>query len=388
MKIKKRLVICFFVVLLISLPLISVVLVKAGTIKHPVRSTNRITRSICDVAYSDISEEDDDDFVLQNTSDNNREKRKRNISSAVIPYDGVKRNISCWGDSMMYGCATTPGFITLDGVTSNISYATTPDILGDLTGIRTYNLGVNGETSREIATRAGGLVMTTDRDIVIEGTGIAEFKLQSLYDGGTVYMEDYSGYNFMEEEINICIINGEKYYVTNSYDDESQVLYGTDVNIKEGTPVYTLAAIERKNDILVLEIGSNSGWYNDYDELIAQYDSILEYTGCKYYIIVGDTDDPELSADINKIYKGMGETPWEQALREAYGDHFINLRQYMIENGLKDCGLTASDEDFEGYTKGEISKQLRADWTHFNAYGYYSKAKGIYLKGVELGYWE
>ena len=91
---------------------------------------------------------------------------------------------------------------------------------------------------------------------------------------------------------------------------------------------------------------------------------------------------------MNKIYKGMGETPWEEALREAYGDHFINLRQYMIENGLEDCGLTATDEDFEGYTKGEISKQLRSDWTHFNAYGYYSKAKGIYLKGVELGYWK
>lgn len=84
------------------------------------------------------------------------------------------------------------------------------------------------------------------------------------------------------------------------------------MNIKEGTPVYTLAAVERKDDILVLEIGSNAGWYNDYDELIAQYDSILEGTGCKYYIIVGDTDDPELSVDMNKIYIGMGETPWSR----------------------------------------------------------------------------
>ena len=198
---------------------------------------------------------------------------------------------------------------------------------------------------------------------------------------------DYSGYNFQSDQTNICVINGEKYYVTNSYDGESQILYGTDVNIKEGTPVYTLAAVERKDDILVLEIGSNAGWYNDYDELIAQYDSILEGTGCKYYIIVGDTDDPELSVDMNKIYIGMGETPWEQALSKAYGDHFINMRLYMIQNGLSDCGLEATDEDLDGFTRGEISQQLRADWTHFNAYGYYAKAKGIYEKGVELGYW-
>ena len=97
--------------------------------------------------------------------------------------------------SMMYGCATTPGFITLDGITTNISYATAPDMLSQFTGLKTYNLGVNGETSKEIATRAGGLTMVVDRDIVIDGTGIAEFKLQSLYDGDNVYMEDYSGYN-------------------------------------------------------------------------------------------------------------------------------------------------------------------------------------------------
>lgn len=52
----------------------------------------------------------------------------------------------------------------------------------------------------------------------------------------------------------------------------------------------------------------------------------------------------------------------------------------MIQNGLSDCGLEATDEDLDGFTRGEISQQLRADWTHFNAYGYYAKAKGIYEK--------
>ena len=388
MRTKRNLMLCFSIILIVSLSGLSVELVKGGTQKEFKQYTQKFSGSIWDVVY-DGNEQQDEGLPWQsNGEQQTREKRKRTVSSETVPYDGMKRRISCWGDSMMYGCATTPGFITLDGVTSNISYTTTPDMLQEFTGIKTYNLGVNGETSREIATRAGGLTMVTDRDIEIEGTGIAEFKLQSLYDGDTVYMEDYSGYNFQSRETNICVINGEKYYVTNSTDGESQIIYGTDVSIKEGTPVYTLAAVERKDDILVLEIGSNAGWYNDYDELIAQYDSIIESTGCKYYIIVGDTDDPELSADMNKIPVGMGETPWEAALKEAYGDHFINMRLYLIQNGLSDCGLTATDEDLQGYTRGEISGQLRSDWTHFNAYGYYSKAKGLYEKGIELGYWE
>ena len=44
-------------------------------------------------------------------------------------------------------------------------------------------------------------------------------------------------------------------------------------------------------------------------------------------------------------------------------------------------------EDLENYRIGRISKRIRADWTHLNSKGYYSKGKGIYLKGVELGYW-
>lgn len=316
-----------------------------------------------------------------------REINPRTMTSESLPYDGKFREISCWGDSMMYGCNTTPGFMTLNGQVYNISYATTPSILQSLTGITTHNMGVNGETSKEIAIRQGGIEMVTDRDIYIEGSGIAEVKLYSVYDDNSVWFEDYSGYNFNSEHTNNVVINGETYYMTNGPDDESQIIYGTDVYIPAGSVVKTLASVERKDDILILEIGSNGGWDSNYDELIEQYDAMIQSADCKYYIIVGDTDDPQLSADSNKEETGTGETPWERALRNAYGEHFLNLRMYMIQNGLSDCGLEATQEDLDGYEEGMISQQLRSDWTHFNAYGYYSKALAIYEKGKALGYW-
>lgn len=91
--------------------------------------------------------------------------------------------------------------------------------------------------------------------------------------------------------------------------------------------------------------------------------------------------------DANGNYIGTGDTSWEAALRLAYGDHFINMRTYLIENGLKDTGIMPTKDDLENYKRGNISKKLRSDWTHLNCMGYYSKGKGIYLKGVELGYW-
>ena len=67
------------------------------------------------------------------------------------------------------------------------------------------------------------------------------------------------------------------------------------ITIPEGTRVYTKTAIDHSGDILILEIGSNGGWENDYKTLILQYDAMIQEFGCKYYIVVGDTDDPGTS---------------------------------------------------------------------------------------------
>ena len=150
-----------------------------------------------------------------------------------------------------------------------------------------------------------------------------------------------------------------------------------------------------EKDILILEIGSNGGWGSDYQTLILQYDNIILNSGCDYYIIVGDTDDPGTSIGDNNqgeynedgSYIGIGDTSWEAALREAYGAHFFNTRTYIIQNGLSLCGLSTTTQDLENFKRGNISKQLRYDWTHFNAYGYYVKGVGIYEKGKELRYW-
>lgn len=48
-------------------------------------------------------------------------------------------------------------------------------------------------------------------------------------------------------------------------------------------------ARRHKGDVLILEMGSNGGWKN-YEELISQYKAMIKYSGCKDYIIIGDTE--------------------------------------------------------------------------------------------------
>ncbi len=343
-----------------------------------------------------------------------------------LPYDNEKGysddtvSIACWGDSMMEGFGSDEAYILTKNGRINISYYTAPYTLGKLTGLNTFNFGVSGETSDEIARRAGGLKMYTDRSLDINKKSYTDVCFMDD-DGNPVYMYDFSGYGIEYNDYpDTVYINGVLCQIDKKRDIEDywEDMEGYDDNIDdytvsiricddtddkqpdymfipEGTVVTTKAACDHKDDILVLEMGSNGGW-DDYDDLIAQYQAIIDYTGCERYIIVGDTDDPGTSLADNSQsyleneddYVGTDDTAWEAALREAFGEHFFNTRVYMIQNGLSDCGLKKGkiDELYDAF--GYISVKLRSDWTHFNAYGYYSKGVGIYKKGLELGYWD
>ena len=485
---KKYLIISVVSVLVIALITVSIIAVQLRHNKNEkkknVEETTVHTMMVQETTVQETTEEDTtqeesaevvdrevvEEFFENEISTENEEAFElppRQLTDEFIPYDGQKREITCYGDSMMAGAGSaTEGKV--NGI--DIYGWTTPVTIENMTNIPTHNLGGSGEDSSYITFRAGGTKVYIDRDITISETDSAIARIIDE-DGNVFKADDYSGYGFDYDPypgdmyINgyLCDVdNVEDGYVSikltkgyAAYDnstDNSVVIYesetaeysrqradikaesekGTEsstviretesqtsgekpteiptekptekpaetsgvekVTISGGTQAMTRASQERSaKDILILEMGSNGGWENDYQQLILQYDDIILNSGCKYYIVLGDTDDPADSADANQgeygedgNYVGIGDTAWEAALREAYGEHFFNTRTYMIQNGLTDCGLDTTTDDLENFMKGNISEQLRYDWTHFNCYGYYSKGIGVYKKGVELGYW-
>ena len=236
--------------------------------------------------------------------------------------------IVCWGDSLTSGVGASEAYIEADGKTFNASGLSYPEILWRLTGMPTYNFGVDGATSEEIVYMQSG--------IEPEG-GIDDFE----------------------------------------YVDQDTMR----------------RASRHKGDILVLEIGSNGGWGDDYQELIEQYNSMIAYADCDDYIILGDTDDPGTSVADRDDWPSNNEsdereTAWEAALREEFGDHVINMRLFLIERGLQVAGLEPTPEDERLMASDCVPEQLRSDWTHLNSYGYYAKAIAVYERGQQLGYWD
>ena len=145
-------------------------------------------------------------------------------------------------------------------------------------------------------------------------------------------------------------------------------------------------------DILVIQMGDNGGWKN-IKQLIRQYEELIEEAETDRYIIISSTDDPN---DFEQIWGyttepvGLEDTWYEEEFREAFGEHLFIGRKYLIENGLKINGLSATQWDLVRAERGYISLQLRnprIDNTHLNEAGYRALAQGVYEKGIELGYW-
>ena len=87
----------------------------------------------------------------------------------------------------------------------------------------------------------------------------------------------------------------------------------------------------------------------------------------------------------------MEDTRYEAAFREAFGEHLLIGRKYLVENGLAINGLEETEEDRRRAERGNISLQLRnpeIDNTHLNEYGCIALAHGVYELGIELGYWK
>ena len=67
-------------------------------------------------------------------------------------------------------------------------------------------------------------------------------------------------------------------------------------------------------------------------------------------------------------------------LEEAFGDHFVDIRRYMIDQAIYDMGMTPTLQDLEDIQKDCIPRIFLNDNVHFNTLGY--EATGKFLANI------
>lgn len=75
-----------------------------------------------------------------------------------------------------------------------------------------------------------------------------------------------------------------------------------------------------------------------------------------------------------------------RALSAAHGDRFIDIRGYLIDRGLADVGITPTATDLSDIAADVIPESLRSDGTHLNSAGYSAVGHQIYARLVTLGW--
>ena len=278
----------------------------------------------------------------------------------VLQKEAAER-IICWGDSLTYGQGG-------NGVTY-------PSILEEKSELEIINYGIQGETARQIAIRMGVLPMTTGAFEIPEDSTPVEV---TLWQGG----EDPIMMRLGDCAINPCKIKGvegtlsynasdNKYYFT-------RAVSGTAISVETDTLVETYASSDKKtSDIIVLFAGTNlPPDKNTVGELIEMEQKMLEYLGTEKYVIIGLTSK-KLIPDVDEI---------NEALADTFGEHFLDIRKYLLENGLKDAGIEPTKKDKKNLKKGIIPSSLRVDEVHGNEEFYRIIGEQVYNKIVELGY--
>ncbi len=289
-----------------------------------------------------------------------------------------EENVACIGDSLTYGYGASSG---------STDY---PTVLTKLCGKTVYNLGVSGESTDEILARQGGYPAVVNPFTIPADTTAVEITFADTVNIGsnnTPLLRKNSG-----NIVNPVIIDGVEGSISLS---DSKYWFvrtdaGTEREVKRPQYVVTKEMREHKDDIQIIFVGTNGGWMITADDaetrikkLTSQIDMMIDYNTSKKYIIIGMHYFYSWV-----LYNGLTKEQLENAMLLKYGNHYINLRKYMIEYGLADAELTATEADTEAINNGNVPPSLLySDGIHGNAYFYNILANLVNKKGIELRYW-
>lgn len=277
------------------------------------------------------------------------------------------------------------------------------EMLGN--GYEVINAGVGGENTLTIMARQGAYPMKLAHDVVVSNSDKEENKtlignnnlvaFVSAYNGIEVTpLQQYSWKQDGPSQINPCSIGKHSYQLSIVRSNEKEGVGKTSYSyyltpddqqtttdtLREGSIVSTYAMSNLRSKYAnVFFIGQNGG-FTDVKDLTKQLNAMIAYSQSSRYIVISFHKTNHV---INTIPRMM---EMEDSLSQCFGEHYINLRKYMVTCGLADAKLIPTQADMDSIANGVVPPQLLADDCHFTTIGYNVIAKLVYERMKELGY--
>lgn len=242
--------------------------------------------------------------------------------------------INCIGDSLTLG-------------DSKSSY---PSLLSSMTQLSVNKFGGSKDQTIDLSIRLGKTKIYVQNIVIPASPSPVDIK---IYDeNGTIFnVLKNAGSNFSSVEI--AGISGKLKYNSHTRTHTfTRDQVGKEKAIKSLTQVKAQFPKFQANDIAIIWTGTyDSNVNNGIFKTITYQRAIINQLNTKKYIIISLTSQRKFPIvdDMNKV------------LKEEHGEHFLDFRSYLLENGLKDANITPTSQDKKDLAKGLIPTSLLKD---------------------------
>ena len=258
--------------------------------------------------------------------------------------------------------------------------------------IPVVNMGAGAEDTNTILGRCGVVPYVTAADMTIPaGTEPVEIKLASQngksvtpLTGGSVGVNNVT-INGIEGVLSLSSETGYGYTRSTYY--FTRTAAGSETLVPAGTVITTAATDMYKDYIHVVCIGTYGG-YDNVNDLVAQTKALVarQTKNSDRYIVLGLCS--------SNGYWNYGATlnldTVDTAMMQAFGNHYINVRKYLCEDGMTDAGLTPTKQDTEDIKYGIVPTSFRSASgdAELNGKAYQLIGKLVYDRMNSLGYFD
>ena len=339
------------------------------------------------------------------------EARQESVTSIQAEYDRDMETVArylpgivCWGDSLTLGSSGNTSYPAVLQTYLDTYFCDIYDFRSTIenadefarlnwddytVSVPVINMGAGAENTYTVLGRSGAVPFVLGRDITIPAE-CEPVEIQLLSDSGqsvTPLIGGTAGVNNVvigEVEGTLSIIssstraNAYQYFFT-------RLEPGEETDAVRGTIVETAAAYEYTDYIHVVCIGSY-GTFTSAADLVDQVTQLLSrQTGnSDRFIVLGPC------AISGRTFSARYMDAIDTAMMQAFGNHYINIRKYLIEDGLADAGISPTKQDTRNIAAGKVPDSFvaSANSVELNARAYSLIGKLIYNRMESLGYFD
>lgn len=236
------------------------------------------------------------------------------------------------------------------------------------------NLAVGGETSSQIAARANAWPTT----ITLDGPIPASSASSVLGDTSVGIPSAQSG-SLTAYVLDVPVVLS---YSSGRCSVRRRETAADPLTVPAGTPVTFEHGLTAAWDRQVVWVGRNDGQ----PRTMTVPDRVARIIGRGHTgrsLVLGVTNN---SAEPSGSSAHADILATNAALAAVYGDRYLDIRTYLVTDGLAAAGITPTSQDLADVAADIIPVSLRSDSTHLNAPGYTLVGQQIHARLQTLGW--